>query len=142
MAQAKNGDTVKVHYTGKLEDGTVFDSSLDRDPVEFTIGEGDLISGFERAVMGMESGDSKTITIPAEQGYGAHHEELVTEVEKDQFPPDIEAKVGQQLQLQSQDGRQMIVTVTEVSDSSVKLDANHPLAGKDLTFDLQLVEIV
>lgn len=142
MAQAKSGDTVKVHYTGKLEDGTVFDSSLDRDPIEFTIGKGDLIPGFETAVVGMESGDSKTISIPAEQGYGAHHKELVTEVEKDQFPHDIEAKAGQQLQLQSQDGRQMIVTVTEVSDSSVKLDANHPLAGKDLTFDLQLVEIV
>ena len=141
MPKAKNGDTVKVHYTGRLENGTIFDSSMDRNPIEFKIGEGNVISGFEKGVLGMESGESKTILVPAEQAYGHHHDELVTEVERGQFPPDVEAKVGQQLQLESQDGRQMVVTVTEVSDSCVKLDANHPLAGKDLTFDIQLVEI-
>jgi len=142
MTQAKLGDTVRVHYTGRLEDGTVFDTSLDREPLRFTIGEGWLIPGFEEAVIGMNPGESKTTVIPADQAYGPHYEEMVIEVDRDQFPEDLEPEVGQQLQILQSDGRAIIVTVTEVSESSVTLDANHPLAGKDLTFDIQLMEIV
>ena len=142
MAQAKNGDTVKIHYTGKLEDGTVFDSSDGRDPLEFTLGEGQVIPGFEEAVLGMTANDSKTMTIPSDNAYGPRREEMVVEVDRDQFPPDVTPEVGQQLQMQRPDGQKMVVAVAEVSESTVKLDANHPLAGKDLTFDINLVEIV
>jgi len=142
MAQAKSGDTVRVHYTGTLEDGTVFDTSMDRDPLEFTIGEEQIIPAFERAVVGMNPGESKTILIPSGEAYGPHHEEMVLVVERDQFPPDLKPEVGQQLQMRRGDEHTIIVTVTDVSDCSVTLDANHPLAGRDLTFDLQLVDIV
>lgn len=141
MAQAKNGDTVKIHYTGKLEDGSTFDTSADRDPLEFTLGQGELIPGFEQAVLGMEPGESKSVNIPAEDAYGPHHEELVAQVGRDKLPHDMHVKVGQQLQLQSTDGQRRVVEVTEVTDSHVTLDANHPLAGKDLTFDIKLIEI-
>ena len=142
MAQAKNGDTVKIHYTGKLEDGTVFDSSDGRDPLEFTLGEGQVIPGFEEAVLGMTANDSKTMTIPSDNAYGPRREEMVVEVDRDQFPPDVAPEVGQQLQMQRPDGQKMVVAVAEVSESTVTLDANHPLAGKDLTFEIKLVEIV
>jgi len=142
MAQAKYGDTVKVHYTGKLEDGTVFDTSLDRDPLQFTIGEGQLIPGFEEAVVGMNLGESKTTTIPADKAYGPHREEMVLVVDRNRFPVYLKPEIGQQLQILQADGEAIIVTVTDVSESSVTLDANHPLAGKDLTFDIQLMEIV
>ena len=142
MAQAKNGDTVKIHYTGKLEDGAVFDSSDGRDPLEFALGEGKVIPGFEEAVLGMNANDSKTMTIPSDNAYGPHREEMVVEVERDQFPPDVTPEVGQQLQMQRPDGQKMVVAVAEVSEATVTLDANHPLAGKDLTFDIKLVEIV
>lgn len=141
VAQAKNGDTVKIHYTGKLEDGSTFDTSVDRDPLEFTLGQGEIIPGFEQAVLGMEPGESKSVNIPAEDAYGLHHEELVAQVGRDKLPPDVDVKVGQQLQLQSTDGQRRVVEVTEVTDSHVTLDANHPLAGKDLTFDIKLMEI-
>lgn len=141
MAQAKQGDTVKVHYTGKLEDGNVFDSSANRDPLEFTVGEGRLIRGIEEAVVGMIPGESKTIDIPSEQAYGPHRDELVVLVDKEQFPPDVEPEVGDQLQMRQANGMPVVVTVAETSDESVTLDANHPLAGKDLKFDLELVEI-
>ena len=141
MTQAKNGDKVKVHYTGKLEDGTVFDSSLNDEPLEFTIGEGDLIPGFELAVVGMIPGDSKTEKIPADQAYGPHIDEMVMEVEREYMPTDFEPEVGQQLQVRQSDGEVIPVIITEVSDSSVTLDANHPLAGMDLIFEIQLVEI-
>lgn len=141
MAQAKNGDTVKIHYTGKLEDGSTFDTSVDRDPLEFTLGQGEIIPGFEQAVLGMEPGESKSVNIPAEDAYGPHHEELVAQVGRDKLPPDVDVKVGQQLQLQSTDGQRRVVEVTEVTDSHVTLDANHPLAGKDLAFDIKLMEI-
>lgn len=142
MAQAKRGDTVRVHYTGKLDDGTVFDTSLNRDPLQFTIGEGDVIPGFEEAVIGMNPGETKTARVPADDAYGPHREEMVLVVERDQFPTYLHPKVGQQLQIRQGDGEPIVVMVTDVTESSVTLDANHPLAGKDLTFDIQLLEIL
>ncbi|RXE55146.1 peptidylprolyl isomerase [Methanoculleus taiwanensis] len=141
MAQAKEGDTVKVHYTGKLQDGTVFDSSDERAPIEFTIGEGQVISGFEQAVVGMEPGETKTTTVPAEEAYGPHRDEMLLEVDREQFPEDVQPETGQQLQISQPDGRTFFVTVSDISESSVVLDANHPLAGKDLTFEIRLVEV-
>jgi peptidylprolyl isomerase len=142
MAQAKHGDTVKVQYTGKLEDGTVFDTSIDRDPLQFTVGEGQLIPGFEQAVAGMNPGESKTTKVPADKAYGPHRKEMAHAVDRNQFPAHLKPEVGQRLQLRQADGRTMVVTVTDVSESSVTLDANHPLAGEDLTFDIRLIEIV
>jgi peptidylprolyl isomerase len=142
MAQAKTGDTVKVHYTGKLDDDTIFDTSADREPLQFTIGEGQLIPDFEQAVVGMNPGESKTIQIPSENAYGPHHEEMVMVVERNEFPADLDPKVDQRLQVRQQDGQEFAVTVTDVTESEVTLDGNHPLAGKDLTFDIQLAEIV
>jgi len=142
MAQAKPGDTVKVHYTGKLEDGTVFDTSADRDPLQFTIGEGQIIPGFEQAVVGMNPGESKTIKVLTNDAYGPHREDMVLVVDRNQLPVDLIPEVGQQLQSRQQDGQIIVVTVIAVSESTVTVDANHPLAGKDLTFDIQLVEIV
>jgi len=141
MPEAKQNDTVRVHYTGKLDDGSVFDSSLEREPIEFTIGEGHVIPGFEQAVVGMNLGETKTVRIQSDDAYGPYREDMVLTVERSQFPPDIEPTVGQALQVQQSNGEPFVVTVSEVSDASVKLDANHPLAGKDLTFDIQLVEI-
>lgn len=142
MAQAKTGDTVKVHYTGKLEDGTVFDSSSDREPLQFTIGDGMIIPGFEQAVVGMSPGDAKTEHIPTDQAYGPHLEEMVVVIDRQQMPTEIEPEIGQQLQIQQPTGQVIPVVITNVSDSTVTLDANHPLAGEDLTFDIKLVEIV
>lgn len=141
MAQAKTNDTVKVHYTGRLSDGTVFDSSVEREPLEFTLGEGQVIPGFEEAVLGMTPGESKTITIVADEAYGPYRDDLILAVGRDQFPPDIIPEVGQQLQVRQTNGSVMLVTVAEVGEAAVKLDANHPLAGKDLIFDIQLVGI-
>lgn len=141
MAQAKNGDTVDVHYTGKLDDGTVFDSSKGKEPLQFTLGTGQVIPGFEEPVVGMEPGQSKTIHIPSDRAYGPHQPDMVIEVPKDQLPEGMEPGVGDQLQVSQPDGRAYVVTVTNVSDASITLDANHPLAGKDLTFDIELVEI-
>ncbi|HSJ29864.1 MAG TPA: peptidylprolyl isomerase [Longimicrobiales bacterium] len=140
MASAKSGDTVRVHYTGKLEDGSVFDSSDGRDPLEFTVGSGQVIPGFDQAVTGMSPGDERQVKIPAAEAYGDRKDDLVIVVERAQLPPDIDPAVGQQLQL-SQEGRAFVVTVADVNERSITLDANHPLAGEDLTFDLQLVEI-
>ena len=142
MAQAKEGDTVKVHYTGKLEDGTVFDTSEERAPLEFTIGSGQIIPGFERAVVGMEPGEAKIATIPPEEAYGPRRDEMTITVDREQFPEDINPEPGQQLQVQQPDGRAAIVVVSDVSESSVTLDANHPLAGQPLTFDIELVDII
>jgi peptidylprolyl isomerase len=141
MAQAKNGDTVTVHYTGKLEDGTVFDSSADRDPLQFTLGEGLLIPGFEQAVLGMSPGESKTAAVSADQAYGPHREEMVVDIDRQEFPPHFQPEVGQQLQIPQSDGRITRLTVTDVSEQNVTLDANHPLAGRDLSFDIHLLEI-
>lgn len=142
MAQAKQGDTVKVHYTGKLDDGTVFDASAERDPLEFTIGEGEIIPGFEQAVVGMEPGETKTARISPEEAYGPHMDDMTLTVDRSQFPDDVEPETGQQLQVQQPGGMVAIVTVSGVSESSVTLDANHPLAGQPLTFDIQLLDIV
>jgi FKBP-type peptidyl-prolyl cis-trans isomerase 2 len=142
MTLAKQGDTVKVHYTGKLEDGTVFDTSQQREPIQFTIGEQTLIPGFERAVVGLSPGESKNTKIAAEEAYGPRREELVVVVERDRLPEDVEPAVGLKLQMHQPDGQVIPARVVELSDANVKLDANHPLAGQDLTFDLELVEIV
>ena len=141
MAQVKNGDTVKVHYTGKLEDGTVFDSSENREPLEFTVGNAQMIPGFEEAVLGMNKDESKTIQIAPEDAYGQHRQEMVVDVSKDQFPPDLKPEVGMQIQIGHEDGGSTIALITNVSEEAVTLDANHPLAGKELTFDIQVVEI-
>jgi len=141
MSKAKDGDTVKVHYTGKLEDGTVFDSSKEGEPLELTIGAGNVIEGFEKGVIGMERGGSKTVTIPPEEAYGSMNEELVAKVKKENFPENISPAIGEQLQLKQQDGNIVNVTITEIRGDSVTLDANHPLSGKSLIFDIELVEI-
>ncbi|HEY9728804.1 MAG TPA: peptidylprolyl isomerase [Chroococcales cyanobacterium] len=142
MVQAKPGDTVKIHYTGKLDDGTVFDSSADREPLEFTLSGGQVIPGFEQAVVGMAPGESKTEKIPMEQAYGPYRQEMVIQVNREQLPPDLDPEVGLQLQIQQPNGQAIPVLVTEVTNAKVTLDANHPLAGEDLTFDIELVEIV
>ncbi|MGK7940065.1 MAG: peptidylprolyl isomerase [Crocosphaera sp.] len=141
MVQAKLGDTVKINYTGKLEDGTVFDSSVNRDPLQFSLGEGQVIAGFEEAVIGMSPGDSKSVTIPSEKAYGPYQEELVIVVDEQQIPSELSVEVGQQLQMRHSSGQAVPVTVTNISDDKVTLDANHPLAGKDLTFEIELVTI-
>jgi peptidylprolyl isomerase len=141
MTQAKIGDTVTVHYTGKLSDGTVFDSSSGGDPLEFTLGEGELIAGFENAVVGMNPGETKTAEIPVDQAYGLYNPDMVIEVDREQMPAELEPEVGQQLQLQQPTGEMIPVVITKVEESVVTLDANHPLAGEDLVFDIQLVAI-
>ncbi|MFO7982193.1 MAG: peptidylprolyl isomerase [Desulfuromonadales bacterium] len=140
MSQAKEGDSVKVNYTGKLEDGTVFDSSEGKEPLEFTVGSGQIIPGLDKAVDGMEVGESKTVTVESEEAYGPRRDEMVLEVERERLPEEIEPEVGQQLQVGSSEDQTMIVQITDVTDTAVTLDANHPLAGKDLTFDIELVE--
>ena len=142
MSHAHPGNLVRVHYTGKLPDGTVFDSSRDRQPLEFTLGQGQVIPGFEQAVEGMNSGETKTAEIPAEQAYGPYREDMVLEVSREQIPPQIKPEVGQQLELRDQQGQRIPARVTQTNDNSITLDANHPLAGQSLTFDLELVEIV
>jgi peptidylprolyl isomerase len=143
MAQAETGDTVKIHFTGKLEDGTIFGSTTAREPLEFKLGEGGIIPGVESAVEGMNVGESKTVKVPPEQAYGQHQAELVQEVSRDQFPKDVEPKIGQKFEVPQPGelGQAMVVRVVNVSESTVTLDANHPLAGRDLTFELELLEI-
>lgn len=141
MPEAKQRDTVRVHYTGTLDDGSVFDNSIEREPIEFTIGEGHVVPGFEQAVLGMSPGDTRTVRIDSANAYGPYLDDRVITVKRSQFPPDIEPSVGQTLQVQQTNGEPLVVTVSEVTDTTVKLDANHPLAGKDLTFEVRLVEI-
>lgn len=141
-AQAKDGDTVKVNYTGMLADGTVFDTSEGREPLEFTLGQGQLLPGFEKTVIGMKAGESKTVNIPADEAYGPYRDDLVLVMGRDQLPEDLDPEVGQQLQATQPDGSTIVVTVTAVTETTVTVDANHPLAGKDLTFKIELVEIV
>lgn len=142
MTVAKIGDKVKVHYTGKLNDGTVFDSSLEREPLEFKLGEGQMIAGFEKAVTGLETGSSVTTNIPSDEAYGERKKEMMVEVPKKDVPENIEPQVGQQLAIQQEDGNSLPVVVTAVEDNKIVLDANHPLAGKDLTFEIKLVDVV
>ncbi|MDD3433442.1 MAG: peptidylprolyl isomerase [Tepidiphilus sp.] len=138
---AKAGDTVQVHYTGKFDDGSVFDSSAGREPLEFTVGSGQVIPGFEQAVEGMAVGQTKTVTIPAAEAYGDRVAEAVLQVPREQLPPDLEPEVGQRLVMQSRDGRQIPIVVVEVTEDSITIDANHPLAGRDLTFEIELVSV-
>jgi len=141
MTAAKNGDSVKIHYTGTLEDGTTFDSSAGRDPLEFTLGSGQVIVGFDEAVTGMKTGDTKNVTIAADKAYGQRNEEMVITAPRDQVPKDINPEVGQQLQMAGPDNQPIVVLITEVTDEHILLDANPPLAGKDLVFDIELVAI-
>ena len=140
--KVKKGDTVKVHYTGKLEDGKEFDSSLDRQPLQFEVGAGTVIKGFEDAVVGLEVGEKKTVTIPSKHAYGSYEENLLIEIPKKNVPEGITPEVGMRLQLVNQQGQAAHVVVTEIHDETVKLDANHPLAGKALVFDLEVLEIL
>jgi peptidylprolyl isomerase len=142
MKHAGHGDTVKVHYTGRLDDSTVFDSSADRDSLEFTIGSGQVIKGFEEAVVGMSQGETKVVTVAPEEGYGPHVEELVLRVGKSDFPSGIEPEEGLVLDLRNSEGDLVEVVVSEVTDDAVVLDANHPLAGETLTFEIELMEIL
>lgn len=141
MAKAKNGDTVKVHYTGTLDDGTVFDTSVEREPLEFTLGEKQMIPGFENGVLGMEVDETITVKIPSDEAYGPHHEERIIEIPRSEVPADMKIELGQTLELASPEGQSVIVVVKELTDETVTLDANHPLAGKDLNFEIKLVEI-
>lgn len=139
--EAKKGNSVKVHYTGKLKDGTVFDSSKDREPLEFTLGEGMMIAGFENAVVGMQPGDKKIAEMPVDEAYGQPREDMLIEIEKAQVPEDIKPEVGMQLSMSNAEGQPVPVKIAEVKDSTIILDANHPLAGQDLVFELELVEV-
>jgi FKBP-type peptidyl-prolyl cis-trans isomerase 2 len=142
MQQAQNGDKVRVHYHGKLRSGETFDSSQGREPLEFTVGSGQVIKGFDDGVKGMKPGDSKTVEIPVVDAYGDKEEERIVEFPKTQFPPELTPEVGMQLMMSDGSGQQLPVVITEVKEESVVLDANHPLAGQDLIFDIELVEIV
>jgi FKBP-type peptidyl-prolyl cis-trans isomerase 2 len=141
MQQVKKGDTVKVHYHGKLTNGETFDSSEGKEPLEFKVGEGSVIKGFDEGVMGMQIGDRKTIQVPIEDAYGPKNEEMLIEFPKDRFPSDMNPEVGMPLTMSNGSGQNFRVTIIEVKDDSVILDANHPLAGEDLIFDIELVEI-
>lgn len=142
MTQAKSGDTVKIHYKGKFDDGAVFDSSEGRDPLEFKIGDGNIIPGVEEAVIGMSPEETKEAKVPPEKAYGEYRDDMVIEVDKSQFPENIDPQEGQQLELKQPDGQSVVVSVTHVGEEKVILDANHPLAGKNLTFEITLEQIL
>lgn len=142
MEKAKQGDKVKVHYKGFLEDGTVFDSSFDQDPLEFTIGNGEIIPGFENAVIGMEVGETKVVDLAPEDGYGEYNEMAKLEVPRESLPEHIQPEIGMMLQLTTPQNTQVLVRITDMDDTNVVLDANHPLAGKNLKFEIQLVDLV
>lgn len=141
MGKAKSGDTVKVHYTGKLDDGSVFDTSSGGDPLEFTIGTGQILPKFEEAVIGLEPGEKTITAIKAEDAYGPHHPDMVFEVERSNFPDDASPKLGDRFQIPQPDDEVLTVTVVSATETKVSLDANHPMAGKDLNFDIELIEI-
>ncbi len=141
MAQAKQGDTVKVHYTGKLDDNSVFDSSEGRSPLEFTIGQGQVIPGFEKAVIGLDEGGSASVRIEPKDAYGVRHDNLVFVIDRGELPEDLNPQMDQRFQMRSDNGQELVVTVTGISEKDVTFDANHPLAGQALNFDIQLVEV-
>ena len=142
MTQVKNGDNVRVHYHGKLNDGSTFDSSEGRAPLEFTVGTGQVIKGFDDALEGMKVGDKKTVVIPAEHAYGESSDQNIIEYPLSEFPEDMKPEVGLELHMSDNEGNNFPVVIKEIKDEAVVLDANHPLAGKELTFDIELVEIV
>ncbi len=142
MSEAKDGDTVRIHYTGTLADGSTFDSSDGRDPLEFKLGTGQVIPGFDKAVTGMTVGEAQTVEIPADDAYGAHDPNGRQAFPREKVPDDTPLDIGTRLQLSGPQGQPITVTVAEVTETDVILDANHPLAGKDLTFKIELVEIV
>lgn len=145
MAQAKAGDTVRVHYEGQLTDGTIFDSSLEREPIEFILGQDTVIPGFEQAVIGMEVGESKDVSIPPEDGFGEYSEDLVVNIEKSILPPDINPELGMQLEVSSEEEDEKtprVFTIAEIAEDSVTLDGNHPLAGEEIAFKIELLEIL
>lgn len=142
MSRAEAGNTVRFHYTGSLTDGTVFDSSAERDPLQVTLGAGQIIPGVDQALTGMAPGDEQKVTVAADQAYGQRRDELVHEVGRERLAPEMNVSVGDRLEGTDASGRRLQLTVVDVGDQAVKLDANHPLAGEDLTFDLKLVEIV
>jgi FKBP-type peptidyl-prolyl cis-trans isomerase 2 len=141
MSQAKPGDTVQVHYTGKLKDGTVFDSSRERSPLEIKLGAGQVISGFEQAIEGMVVGETKTIDVPMGEAYGERQDDKIVDFDRSSLPGDVAPQVGQKVQLQTQGGQPIPAVIAGVTENSVKVDANHPLAGHDLVFDLELMDI-
>ncbi len=140
MAEAKLGDRVKVHYRGTLKDGTEFDSSFEGEPLEFTLGAGMVIPGFENAIVGMADGETKTVSVPPDEGYGPYSDELIAVIERSFLPGDLEPEVGMQLEAKAEDGTVTVVSITEVNEDTVTLDANHELAGQELIFEIQLVE--
>ena len=147
MAQAKTGDTVRVHYEGQLSDGTIFDSSLEREPIEFILGQDTVIPGFEQAVIGMEVGESKDVSIPPEEGFGEYSEDLVVNIEKSMLPPDINPELGMQLEVSpeevsSEEETPRIFTIADIAEDSITLDGNHPLAGAEIAFKIELLEIL
>ena len=142
MVQAKQGDTVQIHYTGKLEDGTIFDTSRERHPLRFTIGSGKVIAGFDQAVVGMTAGESRTTKIPVELAYGPRRDDMITTMDRSQLPKEAVPQKGQRLELTQADDSVILVTITEVSDTTITIDGNHPLAGKPLTFDIELIGIL
>jgi peptidylprolyl isomerase len=142
MRQATNGDTVRVHYTGTLDDGTEFDSSAEREPIEVTIGSGQVIAGFDQALVGMTEGEAKDVTLEPEGAYGEHEPQLVHVVERERIPPEIDLEIGTALLSNDQEGNRIRLVVVDLDDEKATLDANHPLAGKSLNFELKLVEFV
>ena len=149
MAQAKAGDTVRVHYEGQLSDGTIFDSSLEREPIEFILGQDTVIPGFEQAVIGMEAGQSKDVSIPPEEGFGEYSEDLVVNIEKTILPPDINPELGMQLEVSSEEEEEeeeeetpRVFTIADIAEDSITLDGNHPLAGAEIAFKIELLEIL
>lgn len=141
MEQVKKGNVVKVHYTGTLEDNTVFDSSREREPLEFTVGAQQMIQGFDKAVEGMQVGDIKTVKIPSEEAYGPVNEQAIFNISKSQLPEGLTPEIGMQLESKQADGRRHLLSIVEVMEDEIKLDGNHPLAGKDLTFEIEMVSI-
>jgi len=142
MTQAKTGDTAKVHFEGSLEDGSIFGSTMDEEPFEFTIGQKHMLPGFENAVIGMQKGDTKTITLPPEEAYGLHKKELVHVMNRSGFPKEINLEIGKTLRVRTQDGKYIVVTIKDFTEDSIVLDENEPLAGETLTFNIELIDIL
>lgn len=141
MTQAKSGNTVTVNYTGRLDDGSVFDTTANREPLQFALGQDRLIGGFEQALLGMSPGESKTINLAPEEAYGPHRNDLVVDIDRAHISPGADPRVGQRMQLQQPEGPPVDATVTQVNESNVTVDANHPLAGKALTFEISVLEV-